>query len=153
MDSSSTSPEAMPQSSGNGAQSEAELTDYKLQNSFFKQAVKYIPPLFFSYSTAINPYPENYKCINPCPSHSSFFALYIIITIHYYFAYITSLFVSLYFHINALVCFDVAAKTIVLNINNKDLFINFQMCCFYVHITDLLLYKCSSCKSFNFNSV
>lgn len=45
MDSSSTSPEAMPQSSGNRAQSEAELTDYKLQNSFFKQAVKYIPPL------------------------------------------------------------------------------------------------------------
>lgn len=44
MDSSSTSPEAMPQSSGNRAQSEAELTDYKLQNSFFKQAVKYIPP-------------------------------------------------------------------------------------------------------------
>lgn len=36
-------------------------------------------------------------------------------------------------------------KLVVLNINNKDLFINFQMCCFYVHITDLLLYKCSSC--------
>lgn len=128
----------------------SQITNYKTASSNRQSNTS---PLFFSYSTAINPYPENYKCINPCPSHSSFFALYIIITIHYYFAYITSLFVSLYFHINALVCFDVAAKTIVLNINNKDLFINFQMCCFYVHITDLLLYKCSSCKSFNFNSV
>lgn len=49
MDSSSTSPEAMPQSSGNRTQSEAELTDYKLQNSFFKQAVKYIPPPLLFY--------------------------------------------------------------------------------------------------------